>query len=196
MTPLWLRVWHWVIAVLFVVLVVTGVVLTYSTSRFALMDYALADLLHQVAGIAFSFLFAVYLIAAFATGHWRRYQRQWQGLWARLRLHGANVVNGPVRKEPRGSENAPTRLDATRGFLFLFQQFLSIASVAILSPLLVLTGLALLYPEYAPRQVAGLPGLWTYALAHYWAGLVGLVFLIFHAYIATVGGLKRMIKGR
>lgn len=195
MTPLWLRVWHWAIAALFVVLALTGVVLTYSTSDFALIDYALADTLHQVTGIAFAILFAMFAVTVVVSGHWRRYQRQWRGLWARIRLHGANVIHGPV-SPAGGGEEPPTRVEATRGLLFLCQQFLSIASVAVLSPLLSVTGLVLLYPELAPATVAGLSGLWTFALAHYWAGLVGLVFLVFHAYIATVGGLKRMIKGR
>lgn len=195
MTPLWLRVWHWIVALLFVILAITGIVLTYSTSEFALIDYALADTLHQVTGIAFSGLFALFLVAVVVTGHWRRYRRQWQGLWTRIRLHGANVVNGPVSRGGNVEER-PSRVDATRGLLFLCQQFLSIASILILSPLLVVTGLVLLYPELAPEAVAGLAGLWTFALAHYWGGLVGLVFLVFHAYIATVGGLKRMIKGR
>lgn len=196
MTPLWLRVWHWTIALLFVILAITGLVLTYSTSDFALIDYALADTLHQVTGIAFSALFALFVVAVAVTGHWRRYRRQWQGLWARIRLHGANVVKAPAGRGGETTEFPPSRVEATRGLLFLCQQFLSIASVLILSPLLVVTGLVLLFPELAPEAVGGLAGLWTFAIAHYWAGLIGLVFLVFHAYISTVGGLKRMIKGR
>lgn len=194
MTPLWLRIWHWSVAVLFVVLVLTGIVLTYSTSEFALMDYAVADKLHQILGIAFSILFGVYAVAVVTTAHWRRYQRQWFGLRARIRLHGAYVVD--MYKESKGEDVSQTRVDATRGLLFLCQQLLSITSVVVLSPLLILTGLVLLWPELAPDEIGGLDGLWTLALSHYWAGLAGLIFLVFHAYIATVGGLKRMIKGR
>jgi thiosulfate reductase cytochrome b subunit len=49
-TPLWLRVWHWVAALLFMVLVLTGIVLTYSSSEFALIDYKLATDLHDITG--------------------------------------------------------------------------------------------------------------------------------------------------
>lgn len=195
MTPLWIRLWHWAIAVLFVILVLTGVVLTYSTSDFALMDYALADTLHQVAGILFSILFGVFLVAAGISGYWRRYPRQWQGLWSRIGRHSANVVTGGTAT-PTPGMSLPERVDRSRGLLILIQQLLYIFSIAILSPLLVATGLALLYPEFAPSKVAGLAGLWPFALAHYWIGLIGVVFLLFHVYIATVGGLKRMIRGR
>lgn len=193
MIPLWVRLWHWVIAVLFVLLVLTGVVLTYSSSDFAFMDYALADTLHQVTGIMFSMLFGVFLVAASVGGYWQRYQRRWQGIWSRIRLHGANVVSGGQFDSGR---EPLSRVDLSRGLLLLIQQLLYILSIVILSPLLVITGLALLYPELAPTKVAGLAGLWTFALAHYWVGLVGALFLLFHVYIATVGGLKRMIRGR
>lgn len=195
MTPLWIRLWHWAIALLFVILVVTGVVLTYSTAHFALMDYALADWLHQVLGIAFSVLFGLFVVVAGANGYWRRYLRQSQGLGARIRLHGSNVVAGGAASPEPGSE-IKSRVELSRGLLFLVQQLLSILSVAVLSPLLVATGLALLFPELAPAEILGADGLWAFALAHYWVGLAGALFLLFHAYIATVGGLKRMIRGR
>lgn len=195
MTPLWVRLWHWAVAALFVVLVLTGVVLTYSRSGFALMNYALADTLHQVTGILFSVLCGVFVVVALAGGYWRGYQRRWQGLSARARLHATNVVEGGSATSD-AEETSRARLDASRGLLFLVQQFLYILSVVILSPLLAITGLILLYPELAPQKVAGLSGLWTFALAHYWAGLIGALFLLFHVYIATIGGLRRMIRGR
>lgn len=60
----------------------------------------------------------------------------------------------------------------------------------------MITGLVLLYPEWAPAEVAGLGGIWPLALAHYVVGLIGALFLLFHAYIATINGLRRMIRGR
>lgn len=195
MTPLWVRLWHWAVAALFVILVLTGVVLTYSRSGFALMNYGLADTLHQVTGIIFSILCGVFLVVALAGGYWRGYQRRWQGLGARMRLHATNVVEGGSATSD-ADETSRARLEASRGLLFLVQQFLYILSVVILSPLLAITGVFLLYPELAPQKVVGLSGLWTFALAHYWAGLAGALFLLFHIYIATIGGLRRMIKGR
>lgn len=195
MTPLWIRLWHWAIAVLFVVLLVTGVVLTYSTAEFALMNYALADRLHQVLGIAFSILFGLFVVVAGVSGYWRRYLRQSQGLGTRIHLHGSNVVAGDAVAQEEGREGK-SRVELSRGLLFLVQQLLSIVSVAVLSPLLVVTGIALLFPELAPTEILGADGLWAFALAHYWVGLAGALFLLFHAYIATVGGLKRMIRGR
>lgn len=192
MTPLWVRLWHWTIAILFVILVFTGVVMTYSTAGFALMDYGLADTLHQVTGILFSGLVVLFAVAAAATGYWRRYQRWCQNLGGRIRRFAGYLVRGA----PDAQFGVPSRLELSRGFLILVQQWLSILSLAILSPLLIVTGLVLLYPEVLPETVAGLGGLWPFALAHLWVGLIGALFLLVHVYIATIGGLKRMIRGR
>lgn len=195
MTPLWVRLWHWAIAILFVVLVLTGIVLTYSSADFVLMDYALADTMHQVVGIAFSILVGVFLVAAGAGGYWHRYKNRWQGLGSRIRRHGSNVVSDGSTATG-GRLDVPSRLDSSRGFLVLVQQFLYIVSIAILSPVLVVTGVALFFPEYAPDEIAGLAGLWSFALVHYWAGLAGALFLLFHVYIATLAGFRRMVRGR
>lgn len=192
MTPVWVRLWHWAIAILFVILVITGVVLTYSTSRFALMNYALADTLHQVTGILFSILVVLFAIFAVASGYWRRYQRRWQNLLARIRRFVGYLVHGV----PEAGADSPPRIELSRGFLILVQQLLSILSLVLLSPLLIVTGLVLLYPELLPEKVAGLGGLWPFALAHYWAGLLGVLFLVFHIYIGTIDGFRRMIRGR
>jgi thiosulfate reductase cytochrome b subunit len=61
---------------------------------------------------------------------------------------------------------------------------------------LIVTGLFYLYPQSAPEEVLGFAGLWPMAQAHYLAGLLGTLFLIFHAYIGTIGGLTRIIFGR
>lgn len=196
MTPLWLRLWHWIMAALFTVLVITGIVLSYSTATFALMNYALADTLHQVTGIAFSLLFVVFIVASGATGHWRRYQRLWKGLLSRLTKFGGYVLRGAPARAGTSTNALPPRIELSRGFLVLLQHLLSIFSIVVLSPLLAVTGLVLLFPEHAPAQVAGLGGVWPFAVAHYWVGLVGVLFLLFHAYIATIAGFRRMIKGK
>lgn len=195
MTPLWIRIWHWAISVLFLILVITGVVLTYSWSDFVLMDYALADTLHQIVGVLFSLLVGVFLVVATITGYWRVYQRRWRGLWPRIRLHSGYVVSGGTMQTVPGAFTV-SRVELSRGLLFLVQQFLYIGSMVVLSPMLVVTGVLLYFPELAPAEVAGLAGLWSIAQAHYWAGLIGVLFLLFHIYIATVAGLRRMIRGK
>jgi thiosulfate reductase cytochrome b subunit len=194
-TPLWIRIWHWTVAVLFVVLVYTGVVLTFSGSQFALMDYELATTLHDVTGISLTVVYVLFLIAAIATGYWRNYVERWRGLFGRINRQGQRVLTWSPRKlseTPIGQR----RLETTKPFLLVFQQFLYLISIVVLLPLLILTGIPYLYPETAPATVMSFAGLWPLALSHYVVGLLGIIFLIIHIYIATIAGFWRMIKGR
>ena len=191
-TPLWLRVSHWMIAVLFLALVFTGVVLTFSGSEFAMMDYELATTLHEVTGIALVVFYGMFLVMALTTGYWRNYIRQCHRLLWRI----GNQIAYVLRWSPLDHKQAGrTRLDAMKPLLFLCQRFLYLASIGILLPLLIVTGLFYLYPETAPSEVMGFAGLWPMALAHYVVGLIGTLFILFHIYISTMKGLSRMILG-
>lgn len=194
-TPLWIRVWHWTVAVLYLILVFTGAVLTFSGSRFAMMNYELATTLHDVTGVGLTVLYVLFLVIAIATGYWRIYGRRWSGLLKRIGHRGDLVLRWSP-SEPSLTQIGQRRLDTMQPLLLAFQQFLYLISITVLLPLLIITGLFYLYPETAPREVMGFAGLWPMALAHYVAGLFGAIFLLFHIYISTVAGFRRMIWGR
>lgn len=179
---------------LFLVLVVSGIVLTYSGSEFALMDYKLATDLHDITGIALAVIYGVFLVLVVVTGYWRKYVRRWHGQFRRLHRQLSHVANwSPPASGQRFRES--TRLEAMQPLMFLLQQLLYLTAIAVLLPLLIVTGLFYLYPETAPETVMGFSGLWPMAMAHYVAGLLGTVFILFHIYISTMGGLRRMITG-
>jgi len=194
-TPLWIRIWHWAVAALFLVLVFTGVVLSFSKSEFALMNYELATSLHDWTGISLTSLYALFLVAAFATGYWRVYLRRCHGQLRRIRIQFARVMRWNAAG-PSHEARVRSRLDVMQPLLLSIQQFLYLVSVSALLPVLIVTGLFYLYPHTAPDEVMGFAGLWAMAQAHYLAGLLGTLFLLFHIYISTIGGLRRMIFGR
>lgn len=191
-TPLWVRLWHWTLAALFLILVYTGVALTFSGARFAIMDYELATTLHDVTGVSLIVLYVLFLVAAVATGYWRSYVDRSQGLLRRIGRQSLLVLKWSPRKTEHVGQR---RLDTMQPLLLLLQQFLYLISLTVILPLLAVTGLFYLYPETAPNEVLGFAGLWLMALAHYVSGLLGTVFIAFHIYISTVAGLKRMIWG-
>ncbi len=194
-TPLWIRVWHWTVAVLYLILVFTGVVLTFSGSQFAMMNYELANSLHDVTGIGLAAVYVLFLVIAVATGYWQNYVRRWRGLLERMGRQSDRAMRS-LADTPSQTPIGQRRLDRLQPLLLRFQQLLYLTSITILLPLLIVTGLLYLYPETAPREVLGFAGLWTIALAHYVVGLFGTIFLLFHIYISTVAGLRRMISGR
>jgi thiosulfate reductase cytochrome b subunit len=80
------------------------------------------------------------------------------------------------------------------------QQMTYLSIMYLLMPVLVITGLLLLFPEYAPDKVFGAGGIWPMAILHSIAGFFGSLFMIGHLYLATIGetptsNIKAMLSG-
>jgi thiosulfate reductase cytochrome b subunit len=177
--PAWVRLWHWITAILFLVLTLTGLILHFAAPGFIPMDYAMATTLHDVSGIALAIAYGLHLLYLFATGYGRQYLPARGGLWGRLKAQVVYYVVGMARDE----WGTPILAAGTR--FNALQQLTYFLVIFGLLPLLVATGLIYLYPDYAPREILGFDGLWPVALVHYALGILGTVYLITHIYLAT-----------
>jgi thiosulfate reductase cytochrome b subunit len=178
---LWLRLWHWMTALSFTLLTITGVILHFGGPESRVVGYATATTLHDVSGIFMSVLYGIHLVFMIGTGYWQHYIPSGEKFWARLK---AQVIFYTVGLERSGRYVEPT---ADSRFNVL-QQLAYLIVVFALLPLLIVTGLLYLYyPALVPETVLGLAGLWPLALAHYALGLLGAAFLVVHVYMATVG---------
>lgn len=94
MIPLWIRILHWVIAVLFLLLILTGITQHFATAEFSIMDYSLATTIHEVSGIMLSIVYPFFLVGIFITGYWRKYlprgRKFWRLAWRQSQFHGRN----------------------------------------------------------------------------------------------------------
>ena len=195
--PLWIRLWHGVTALLFIVLTVTGLVLHFAAPSFTPINYGTATTLHDMSGILFAIVYGIHLIVGSAIGYWRHYIPAAHGLWRRVAAQVAYYYAIGMGRD--GSRTAPspgeTRFNALQQLTYLMVVFG-------LLPLLIVTGLIYLYyPAFVPKKVLGLAGLWPIALAHYALGILGTTYLIIHIYMATVGinagaRSRLMITGR
>ncbi|HEX7382128.1 MAG TPA: cytochrome b/b6 domain-containing protein [Nevskiaceae bacterium] len=193
-TALPLRLWHWLTALCFVLLVVTGVVL-HGFAPVGAGSYALAVTLHEVCGYALSALLAGYVAFMFHGGGWRSYVPERDGLLRRLRRQGRRYF---------GVGGAAARVHALAGqrrFNVLQQLSYAVVVFALL-PLLVLTGLIYLYyPQLLPLEMFGLPAVLPVALLHFALGVCAAAFLVLHVFMALFGGRARerfrlMVRGR
>lgn len=94
MIPLWIRILHWIIAVLFLLLIITGITQHFATVQFSIMDYSIATTLHEVGGITLSIVYGVFLLGIFITGYWRKFlprtRTLWQLVWQQSQFYGRN----------------------------------------------------------------------------------------------------------
>ena len=58
-------------------------------------------------------------------------------------------------------------------------------------PLLLLSGVALLFPDVMPRGVLGRPGVWWVAAIHWILSAAAILFLVGHLYLGSMGDKVR-----
>jgi thiosulfate reductase cytochrome b subunit len=192
---LWIRLWHWLTALAFILLTITGIVLHFGSPGGAVLSYDTATALHDLSGIFMSVLYGFNLVFMLRTGYWRNYVPSGEKLWARLKAQVAFYTVGLARNGPYAGPAADGRFN-------VLQQLSYLVVVCALLPLMIVTGLLYLYyPAFVPETALGLAGLWPLALAHYALGISGAAYLVVHVYMATVGpnaraSLRFMTIGR
>ncbi|MBF0358205.1 MAG: cytochrome b/b6 domain-containing protein [Magnetococcales bacterium] len=192
--PLWLRIWHWSNALLFILLVTSGISLHFSDPNMALIPFGLARTIHNISGVLMILGYLFFMTSNISSNNIRHYIPVWNGLLKRMIIqatfYGIGIFKGEHHPIP------PTEKQK-----FNPLQQLTYASIMFLGiPAMIVSGILLLFPEYAPEQFLGMGGLWPVAVGHYIIGIGLAVFLIIHIYLATVGktvthDLKKMFTG-
>ena len=177
----WIRLWHWLNAALIVTLGVTGMSLHFADPKLPLVGFELAVRIHNSCGVVLAVTYLFFVIANAFSGNWRHFLPRGPAIVARLLTQVRWYGWGVFRGEPHPHEPSPNEH-------FNVLQALTYAGVMYgLMPILVLSGLIYLYPEFAPDRLFGFDGLLPIALLHYLAAVGLLLFLVTHIYLGTTG---------
>ena len=192
--PLWLRLWHWLNALMFLILILTGISMHYANLESPFISFDTSRVMHNTAGIILSILYIGFIIGNLISGNWRHYLPAIKGIFSRLFTQAKYYLFGIFAGKPHPYH--PTEKDKFNPL----QQLTYLNIMYVLMPILIVTGLFLLFPETAPEQVMGAGGIWPMAIAHSVAGFLATVFMVGHIYLATTGAkvftdFKEMITG-
>lgn len=179
--PVWLRIWHGVNAICIIMLIVTGVSLHYADLEYPFMSFGLSITLHNIFGgiAAVSYLFFFVMNRFFRNG--LQYRMKLKGLMKRLMDQAKYYMFGYFKDAPK-----PFPISEENKFNPL-QRISYTTAMYILVPVVIITGLALLYPEIIVNEAFGVNGIQLTALLHATVGFFISVFLIIHLYVASVG---------
>jgi thiosulfate reductase cytochrome b subunit len=160
-------------------------ILTFET---AFHTHNLAGVLLVLAGLAYFFRNAV---TRKARQYLRRPQDGMKGLIKQARFY----LYGIFRGEPHPYHATPERKFNP------LQQIAYAVVMYLISPVLIVTGVILLFPRMLPDKIGGLPGVWWFATIHYLSAAAVIVFLLAHVYLATMGDrigylMSAMFTGR
>jgi thiosulfate reductase cytochrome b subunit len=192
--PVWIRLWHMINALMFLLLIFTGISLHYSSAQSHLIRFDVAVGIHNVAAIIVTLNYGIFLIGNIVTRNGKFY-RKWRknlvvNLWTQFRFYSVGIFN---------KEKHPFPITEKQKFNPL-QKFAYVIVMYFGMPLLIFSGLAMFFPELMGAVVFGISGLVFYDSLHIIVGFVMSLFLLIHIYTCTLGDkagtlFKSMING-
>lgn len=190
--PVWLRLWHWINAALFLTLMVTGVSMHYSLTWLVPFDAAVP--IHNTSGVLLTVSWLVFVAGNLWGGNGKHYRvdlrRLPRDLFEQSRYYLYGIFVG-----------APHPFQVTAEHKLNALQTLSYIGVMFgLMPLLILSGWSFLFSNALPETLFGVGTVWIIAMTHLATSWLLVLFLIVHMYIITTGAtpttnLKAMVTG-
>lgn len=179
--PVWLRIWHGINALSILILIYTGINMQYSNPNFKLMGFELAVDLHNIFGIIISANYLLFFFGNLLTNNKKFYSLKLKGLVKRLKLQAIYYTSGMFN-----NQQPPFPLSEKRKFNPM-QKVSYIFAMYFFVPGLILTGLALLFPETIIEEVYSISGIFMTAIFHASLGFLVSIFLVVHLYVASIG---------
>jgi thiosulfate reductase cytochrome b subunit len=192
--PVWIRMWHWLNALMFLLLIGTGLSMQYSSPDYPLIRFDMAVSVHNIAGIIVTLGYFVFVIGNMVTSNGKFYKVKLSVIIDQLKKQIMYYTFGIFKHE-----SAPFPLSVDRKFNPL-QKVSYVFAMYSFVPVLIVSGLGLLFPEIIPAKFMGISGIHLTDLVHIISGFVLSVFMIIHIYFCTIGktpsaNFKSMING-
>jgi thiosulfate reductase cytochrome b subunit len=178
--PLWLRIWHSLNGLSILLLIITGFLMHYGIHGPSLNFYIIVKI-HNYTGVILALNYLVFFFGNIIYGNKRFYRLKLKG-WLQRIIKQANYYAFGMFQ----GQQSPYPLSEKRKFNPL-QKFSYFFSMYLVLPLVIVSGIALLYPELIVEEIYNVSGVFLTALFHAGLGFVILMFLIVHVYAASIG---------
>ncbi|QIK37932.1 cytochrome B [Caldichromatium japonicum] len=178
--PLWVRLWHWINALLFLTLIYSGASMHFSGGDW-LMPFKFAVRVHNSAGILLTIAWIGFIAGNIMTENGRHYLIHIKGFIDQLSVQLRYYAYGIFHNEPH-----PFHVSAEIKFNVL-QQLSYLGVMYGLMPILILSGWWFLFSPYLPENLFGIPGTWAVAMVHLTTAYLLVLFLVVHVYVITTG---------
>ena len=181
--PIWVRLWHVFNAILIIVLIVTGISMQYTNKQdyLLMVGFAGAVKWHNIAAILLTINYIFFVTGNILTENGKYY-----------RIKKKDFISDNIRQLKYYTwgifkhEKHPFPVTTERKFNPL-QKLSYVLSMYIALPILILTGLGLMFPEVTINRIFGVSGLIITDILHITMGFFISVFLVIHIYTCTLG---------
>lgn len=181
--PKWIRAWHVFNALLFIILIVTGLSMQYTDKEnYAIVvGFAAAVKWHNFAAVLLTINYIIFVGGNAITKNGQYYKMERKGLVSELVAQMKYYAWGMFK-----GEKHPFPVTEQRKFNPL-QKFSYVLAMYVAVPLVIISGIGLLFPEITVTKFFGVSGLIYTDILHITMGFFLSVFMIIHIYTCTLG---------
>lgn len=178
--PLWLRIWHGINAVGIILLIITGISMNSGFDQ-SVINFKLIITVHNYAGVIVTLNYLLFLFGNMFTSNKKFYI-----------VKPKNFLKRPIKQAYYYAwgmfhgMDAPYPLSEKRKFNPL-QKYTYIAVMYIVVPLVIISGIGLMFPELIFNKIYNISGVLITAVTHSAMGFFVSIFLLIHLYIASIG---------
>ena len=194
--PIWVRLWHLVNAVLVLVLIVTGISMQYTDKQdyMLVVGFARAVKWHNIASVILIINYILFVTGNIFTGNGRFYKIERKDFILNLGKQFKYYAWGMFKGE---KHPFPVTLESKFNPL---QKLSYVLSMYVAVPMLIISGIGLLFPEVVVYRFMGISGIVLTDILHITMGFFLSIFLIIHIYTCTLGRrptslFKSMLSG-
>jgi len=194
--PIWVRLWHTFNAILFLILIVTGISMQYTgkSDYVLVVGFAKAVKWHNIAAMLLTLNYIFFIAGNILSGNGRFYRITKKNFLSDLAKQFKYYSLGMFK-----GEKHPFPVTMDRKFNPL-QKLTYILSMYVAFPLLIISGFGLLFPETVINRFLGISGMILTDILHITMGFFLSLFMIIHIYTCTLGAkpaslFKSMLSG-
>ncbi|MBW2559746.1 MAG: cytochrome b/b6 domain-containing protein [Deltaproteobacteria bacterium] len=179
--PITERAWHWIHAILVIVLLLSGVQIHWPNSVNCFGSFSNAISTHNWAGILLVcdfFLWLLYNLISRRVSHYiLRKEDIHPGMIVQAKFYAYDIFKNSPHPYAQSEDNKFNPLQKATYFSFMF----------FMMPLLLISGILYLCPSYFSFFVSFVGGLKVVAVFHYSMAVIFAAFFVAHIYLATTG---------
>ena len=166
----------------------------YSDPEYPIMRFDWAVSIHDISGIILTLSYIIFLLGNMFTSNGYQYLFRLKGYFRNVAKQFRHYAFGMFK-----GESPPFEITVKNKFNPL-QRFSYVAIMYISMPVVIITGLMLLYPEYFLHDIMGNKSIHYTDIFHVVIGFVISLFMVIHIYFCTIGtkpysNFKSMFNG-
>ena len=179
--PVWLRIWHGINALGIITLIITGISMQSSVEASHVLGFNLIVKLHNIAGTLVTLSYFLYFIGNLVTPNGKFYRIKPSGFLKRPIQQAIYYAWGMFHgMKPPYPISEKRKFNPLQKYAYVMVMYMAV-------PLVIISGIGLLFPEIILDKVYAFSGVFVTAVFHSAMGFFISIFLMVHLYIASIG---------